>query len=801
MKVLYSWLKDFVDLKDVTPTYLADKLVCAGFEVEEIIDLADSYVNIFVGKILSIEQHPNANKLLICQVDVGDKGHRQIVTGAHNISVGDIVPVCLDGARLPDGKVIRTGELRGVESQGMFCGGSELGLDDADYNGAGFDGIFLLNNAFDPAQLTLGKDINEVIDTKDVLLDVGVTANRPDTNSVYGIAREVAAVLNRPIKPFANIQWKEQGDVKELVKVTVTADDLCPRYMIKGIKDIEIKPSPVLIRRRLRKVGLRPINNVVDATNYVLLEVGQPMHAFDYREVEGQEIVVRRANKGEHIVTLDGKDSELDEDNLVICNANKPMALAGIMGGLQSGIKDDTSTILLESARFRRDNIRRSSKRLGVRSDSSARFEKGIDFISQEWAIERCCSILLEQGVGSVVGGVIDAFKGEAEDRTIDVATDKIDRILGIKVPHEDMVSILNRLSLKTSLKDGVLHVTIPQYREDIVGANDLAEEIIRLYGYDNIVSTPLDGMHQTHGGYYAHQVWIDRIKTLLSGSLGGHECLSYSFVSPKSADLLDLAEGDFRRNVINILNPLGEEVSVMRTNLVHSMLKTVSFNLAHSNKDALLYEVGKIYLPDASAPSKEIETLCLASFGEGRDFYQLKSALDQVASLLNLRFKYVKGAQPFLHPGRNADVLLDGKVIGYIGEVHPLCADRYKLDGRVNVAEINLQELVAAAKDHLPYVALPKYPSISRDLAFVIRSKVTGDEILDTIKSACDDKLEDLYVFDVYEGVGIMPGHKSVAVTVVFRDPDRTLVDNEVVERVDKILVAMKETWGAVLR
>ena len=801
MKVLYSWLKDFVDLEDVAPIQLADKLVRAGFEVEEIVNLSDGYVNIVVGKILSIEQHPNATKLLICQVDVGDKGHRQIVTGAHNISVGDIVPVCLDGAVLPDGKVIHTGELRGVESQGMFCGGSELGLDDSDYTGAGFDGIFLLNNAFDPSELALGKDINKVIDTDDVLLDVGVTANRPDTNSVYGIAREVAAVLDRPLKPFANLQWKESGNIEDMVKVKVEAPDLCPRYMIKGLTDIRIAPSPVLIRRRLRKVGLRPINNVVDATNYVLTEVGQPMHAFDYREVEGKEIIVRRAHAGEHIVTLDGKDSALEQDNLVICNANQPMALAGVMGGLQSGVKEDTAAILLESARFRRDNIRRTSKKLGIRSDSSARFEKGIDFISQEWALDRCISILLGQGVGKVVGGVIDVFDGKVEDKIFEVPTDKIDRVLGIKVPEQEMVSILNRLSLKTTLKDGILTVRVPQYREDIVGANDLAEEIIRLYGYDNIVSTPLDGMHQTHGGLYPRQEWINRIKALLSGSLGGHETLSYSFVSPKSADLLGLAESDPRRNTINILNPLGEEVSVMRTNLTHSMIKTVAFNLSHSNKDALLYEIGKIYLPDQEQPSREVETLCLAAFGEGRDFYSLKGALDMVASLLNLSLKYVAGKEPMLHPGRNADVLLDGQKIGYIGQLHPLCASRYKLDQRVVVAEIDLDQLIASAKDHLPYQPIPKYPSISRDLAFVIRNKVTGDEILDTIRSASDDKLEDLYIFDVYEGAGILSGFKSVAVTVVFRDPNRTLVDNEVVERVDKILEVMKEKWGAVLR
>ena len=800
MKVPYSWLKDFVDI-DVTPVELADKLVKAGFEIEEIIDLREQYVNIAVGLIEKIEPHPNADKLQICSLNMGDKGMRQIVTGAKNVRVGDYVPVCLDGARLPDGKEIHTGELRGVKSEGMLCGGSELDLNDADYAGAGFDGIFILNGAFDVNKLILGQDINEVIDTDDVVLDVGVTANRPDTNSIIGIAREVAAVLDKPLKGFDFPTYKEQGDVKEMVTVSVEDKTLCPRYMIKGVKNVVVKPSPALIRRRLRKVGIRPINNIVDVTNYVLIEVGQPMHAFDYKRLADKQIVVRRAKEGEHIVTLDGKDSVLNAENLVICNSTEPMALAGVMGGLNSGIEDTTDTILLESARFKRDNIRRTSKALGIRSDSSARFEKGIDFISQEWAEQRAVQLIVEQNAGTPVGGVWDVFDGNTADRTIQVRADKVNTILGIDVAAEAMVDILNRLQLKTTLKDGVLNIVVPQYREDIVNANDIAEEVIRLYGYDNIVSTPLDGKKQTHGGVSEQTQWLKKVRALLSGSAAYHEIITYSFISPKAYDMLRLAEDDSRRQYIKLLNPLGEELSVMRTTLLHSMLKTIALNDARGNKQVKFYEIGKTYHPDENAPSREDETLMIAETGDKCDFYHIKNTVRQVADMLNVSIDVSPKVYSYLHTGRSAAISVNGVEIGYIGEVHPLVAADYKLDGRVYVAELALAPLIAAAAPFLPYVALPKYPAVTRDLAFVIKKDVLAKDVLSVVKASAGDKLESAEIFDVYEGIALPLGHKSVAVALTFRDKERTMVDSEVVAAVDSILAAMKEKLGAVLR
>ena len=800
MKVPYSWLKDFVDI-DVTPLELADKLVKAGFEIEEIIDLEKQYVNIVVGLIEEIEPHPNANKLQICKINVGEKGVRQIVTGAKNVAVGDYVPVCLDGAVLPDGKEIRTGELRGVLSEGMLCGGSELDLNDSDYEGAGFDGIFILNKAFDVSKLTFGMDINEVIDTKDVVLDVGVTANRPDTNSIVGIAREVAAVLDKPLKPFAFGKTEEKGDVKEMIKVTVEDKTLCPRYMIKGVKDIVVKPSPAIIRRRLRKVGIRPINNIVDVTNYVLIEIGQPMHAFDYDRLADGQIVVRRAKEGEHIVTLDGKDNALNPENLVICNSTAPMALAGVMGGLNSGIEESTKTILLESARFKRDNIRRTSKALGIRSDSSARFEKGIDFISQEWGVARAVQLITEQAAGVAVGGVWDVFDGNTDERTITVKASKVNTILGIEIDKKTMADILNRLQLRTVVKGDDLVITVPQYREDIQNANDIAEEVIRLYGYDNIVSTPLDGKKQTHGGVSDNVKWLGKVKNLLSGVAAYHEIVSYSFISPKAWDMLRLPEDDDRRNCITLLNPLGEELSVMRTTLLHSMLKTVALNQTRSNKSVKLYEAAKTYHPAIDAPSTEILRLMIAETGEKCDFYSIKNTVRAVADKLNVKIEVLPKTYPYLHPGRSAAVMLNEQEIGYIGEVHPSVAADYDLSGRVYAAELTLAPLFEAATPFLAFEAIPKYPAINRDLAFVLRKEILAKDILDVVRKSAGDKLESAEIFDVYEGAALPLGTKSVAVALTFRDKERTLVDAEVVAAVDDILAAMKDTFGASLR
>lgn len=797
MKVPFSWLKDFVDI-NVTPEVLAEKMVKAGFEVEEIINLADNIKKVIVAKITAIEKHPDAEKLVVCQLDCGPVyGQRQIVTGAKNVNVGDIVPACMHGAVLPDGKTITKGKLRGVLSEGMMCGGSELDLTDDDYEEAGVDGILMLDD-----RLPLGTDINVYLQNDDYVLDFGVTANRPDCNSIIGIAREVAAVLDLPFKGIPQVKYEESGDISEYVSVSVNAPDLCPRYMAKAVKNIKIARSPEIIRRRLRKVGIRPINNVVDITNYVLIEIGQPMHSFDADKIGGKQIIVRRAEEGEKIVTLDEKESVLNNDNLVICDALKPVALAGVMGGENSGISDDTVNVVFESACFKRDNVRRTSRKLGIRSDSSARFEKGIDFLSQELAIKRTLSLIAEQNIGEVVHGIIDTL-GETNERTLDVSVNKINQILGITIDAEIMVNILSRLSLNPILNGDNIHLTIPGYRDDLVNTNDVAEEVIRFYGYDNIVSTPMDGLSQTQGANTPNHEIETKIQSVLSGSLGYHECVTYSFISPSFADKLRLPKDDSRRNTIAILNPLGEEVSQMRTTLTHSMLNVISSNIAKGNKSAKLYEIGKIYLakelPLTDFP-EEKPVLMMAEYGSDKNFYTIKGAVELICAKLNIVAEFVPSKYPWLHPGRSAQILVNGIELGIIGEIHPDVQKDYKIDS-CYVAELSLDVLRDNALSHLPFVDLPKFPAITRDLAFVLDKAVTGATLLATVKKLGGKLLESVEIFDVYQGKGIPDGKKSIAVALSFRAKDRTLVDTDVNAVIDKIIAGCQKNLDASLR
>ncbi|MCI7201660.1 MAG: phenylalanine--tRNA ligase subunit beta, partial [Clostridiales bacterium] len=591
MKAPISWLQDFVKI-DIPAEALADKLVHAGFEVEEIIREADAIKNVVTGRVLAMERHPNSDHLWICQINV-KTATLQIVTGAQNVQVGDIVPVALDGAVLPDGKRIFNGELRGVKSLGMLCGGSELGLTDADYEGADVDGILILK-----PDTKVGVDINEILGRTDVILDVSVTANRPDCNSIWGIAREVGAVLHKTVKAPVTSYTATPERIFNLLDVQVADADLCPRYMAKAVKNIKICESPKIIKDRLRAVGIKPINNIVDITNYILIELGQPMHAFDYEKIAGHRIVVRRAEEGETITTLDNTTHNLDNDVLVIADAEKPLAVAGIMGGLDSGISDDTHTIIFESAKFARDNVRRTSRKLNLKSDSSARFEKGIDFLSQAIAIDRALTLIQTNGWGTIISGTIDTNMNAVKPRTLTVPYKKINNILGIKVPTEKMVEILNSLQIKTVVKGKRLECQIPAYREDIEGANDLAEEIIRLYGYNKIKSTLFaDASKQTMGGRDAFRTKEDLLKRILTAK-GANEIITYSFISPKTFDILRLPKNDALRNAIPILNPLGEDVSIMRTTLVGSMLSIIGSNFSKNNKDGIFFETSKVFAP-----------------------------------------------------------------------------------------------------------------------------------------------------------------------------------------------------------
>ena len=798
MKAPLSWLRDYVDI-DVPVDVLASKLVGAGFEIEDVIRPSEQYVNIKAVKILSMEKHPNADKLQICQVDAGDR-KLQIVTAAKNVSVGDVVALAIGEARLPDGTIIKKGELRGVPSDGMFCGGSELKLTAGDYPQAGIDGVFIF-----PEGVLPGTDINDFLGTNDVILDVSVTANRPDCNSIIGIAREIAAVLGVPMKDtFVMPKYDEKGNISAKLSVQVEEQELCPRYLAKMLSNVKIAPSDELIKRRLRLVGLRPINNIVDITNYVLFDIGQPMHAFDLRFIKGDRIVVRRATDGEKIVTLDGTENTLNAQNLVIANAEKPMAVAGVMGGEESGIADDTTEVVFEFARFKRDNVRKTARTLGLHSDSSARFEKGIDYVSQDLALIRTIQLVTRLGAGSFVDGKIDSLDKVIPQTVLSVKKSKIDEILGIEIPTEEICRILAALQFDVTAKGDDLTVVVPLYREDIVGANDIAEEVIRMYGYDNIVGKPLDGKKLTQGGRNPRDRVVQKVKAFLSGLCGLSETFSYSFISPKFAGEFMLSEQDPRRNLIEILNPLSEDVSVMRTTLAPSMYSICASNYSRGVKAARFYEIGKRYFPQ-SLPMTDVaiecETLMLAAYGEKEDFYSLKGTFEALCDRFNVAVDFRPSEEPFLHPFRQAEGFIGDKSIGYIGEMHPAITNQRKFDTRLYLAEIDLDLFIDEVVDFLPFVPVSKFPAIERDLAFVVSDDVLVGDMLKAIRANGGTYLKNATVFDVYTGVGVLPGKKSVAFNLYFRKEEGTLDGEEVNLAVENILKVMAESFDAKLR
>ncbi len=787
MLVPVKWLKEYVDIKIGTEE-LADKLVSCGFEIEGVIDLSANTKNVVVGEILSLEKHPNADKLQICSIDVGTE-KLQIVTGANNIAVGDKVPVAKDGAILPNGMNIKSGELRGVASCGMLCSGGELNLTEADYKGAGIHGILILDST-----LELGTDINVVLGTDDIVLDVGITANRMEANSIYGIAREVSAVTGEELKPL-NLKY---DTVKEDISVSVnnTASDLCPRYMASIVKDVVQCESPAIIKQRLRAVGLRPINNIVDITNYILFEIGQPMHAFDIATIAGGTINVRRANENEKILALDGKEYTLNSDNLAICNENEPMAVAGVMGGMNYSISDSTSTIVFESARFARDNVRNTARKLNLHSDSSARYEKGVDFFEQEVGLKRALAIMSQNKWGTVVEGIVDSFPNPPAPKTVEFKAKDIESILGIAISQTRIVEILNCLTLTSTVSGDVITTQIPAYREDMNGINDIAEEVIRMYGYDNIVPTLIKDGTMVVGGRTAEQQMLDKIKDTLVGK-GGCEIITYSFITPKAFDLLCVPEDSSLRQVIKLANALGEDYSVMRTTLVHSMLKTLATNYIRGNKAVRLFEVAKTYIPKSLPMTTELpienNVLCLGSYGE--DFYEFKAIIEDLMDVLRIDVTYTRTEKPYMHPTRTAKIIdkASGKEIGYFGEVSDIVAGKYNIEKRAYVAEIDAEYIIDNAKLMLPFKVISKYQAVERDLALITATSTEASSILDTIKATASELMTAVEIFDVYTGDQVQAGYKSVAVKLTFQSATRTLKDSDVNTEITNILKALE--------
>ena len=804
MKVPFSWLKEYVEIT-VSAEELEEMLFSCGFEVEELIYLGKDVEGVVTGKIVSCEKHPDADRLTVCKVDCGNMGEKQIVTAATNVFAGAIVPIALDGATVKhEGGVqkIKTGKLRGVTSEGMFCSGEELGIGDDFYEGAEVDGILILQK-----DTPLGVDIRPIVGIDDYIFDIAVTANRPDCQSVLGIAYEVAAVLKVPHGSFLPPCPYEAApsDVKFTVEVQEPA--LCPRYIGSYVKDVGIGKSPQWLRRRLALCGMRSVNNIVDITNYVLLEVGQPMHAFDRRFLHGDTVVVRRAKAGEKITTLDEKEFTLTPENLLICDADRPVALAGVMGGINSEIREDTREVFFEAASFARDSVRKTSRALGQRSDSSARFEKGVYPVFPHFGMLRALSLVDALGCGKPTKNwYLPHFctLEEPPRKQIKTSYAAIDALLGIHVPKEEVNAILARLSFLIEDMGSDFVAMVPHWREDIDGFPDLAEEVIRMYGYEHITPTFLENATVTHGGLTSAQKEELRFKEVLAGE-GYFEAYGYSFYSPKDFDLLRLPEDAPERHAVTVKNPLGEDLSVMRTILAPTMIWNVVRNVRRGNEAGRLFELANVYLaedlPLVSLP-EERKHLSIGLWGEG-DFFDLKGAVEAIGEAFGLKFTYCRCEKPFLHPGAAAEVLLGEKSVGWLGELHPEIAEALALERKAFFAELDYPTLMRKARKGIVYRPVPKFPAVERDLAVVVEEKVTCAEVEACILRACKAATK-AELFDVYRDARLGAEKKSMAVRITFT-PDPAAEKGLSPETVDgffkKIVGSLEHTLGAHLR
>ncbi len=794
MKISLNQLKNYVDI-NVSVEELCDRMVMAGFEVEEIVDLSETMKNVVVGKIESITPHPDSDHLQICMVNVGDEV-LQIVTGAQNVFAGAYVPAALHDSYLPNGVHIKKGKLRGVESVGMLCSGEELCLKDCDYPGAEVNGIMIMDDAY-PA----GTDMREVLDLYDYVIDFKITANRPDCNCILGVAKEISVVLEVPFRA-PNTQYNTVGDdINSYIKVDVENYELCPRYVGRFVKNLRINESPRWLKHCLTASGMRPINNIVDITNFVMLETGQPMHAFNYDQLEGKHIIVRNACEGANIPTLDGKLHELTEDMLVIADGQKPSCLAGIMGGLESEIENDTKNLFLESAKFKRDNIRRTGRKLGIRTEASGRFERGVDIINAQYAMDRALALIAELDAGDIVDGTLDRNQGLPEDRVITVTTESINQLLGLNIPEDTMVDILTRLGLGATLENGALTCRVPSIRSDIEGRADLAEEVMRIYGYDHIKGTPIRGQIM-RGRLLPARLFDNRIKSVMVAA-GANEIMTYSFIGSKATASLGLREGDERLNAVTILNPLGDEYSTMRTQLTTSMLGVLSTNYNRKIPAARLFEISKRFVPKALPVTEqpdELATMSIGLYGENEDFFTLKGIIEQIMDEAGATVSYERSDETYLHPGRQARALLGDKAVAVFGEVHPDYAESFGVAPRTYIAEIKLDMLYSVEKAKTIYKPLPKYPAVSRDFALLCDIELPAGKIEEAIRTAAGKLCESVQLFDVYIGSQIPEGKKSIAYNATLRSKDGTLTDEQIDRTVGKIIKKLEEI-GAELR
>ena len=805
MNTSLSWIKAYVPDLDVTAQEYTDAMTLTGTKVEGFEKMDADLDKIVVGQIDKIEKHPDADKLIICQVNIGTESI-QIVTGAPNVKEGDKVPVVLDGGRVAGGHEpgqrvaggikIKKGKLRGVESNGMMCSIEELGSNRDMYPDAPEYGIYIF-----PEDTEVGADAIEVLGLHDVVFEYEITSNRVDCYSVVGIAREAAATFRKEFCPPVVTATGNNEDVNDYIKVTVKNTDLCPRYCARVVKNIKIAPSPEWMQRRLASVGIRPINNLVDITNYVMEEYGQPMHAYDLDTIANHEIIVRTAEAGEKFTTLDGQERQMDEDVLMICDGEKSIGIAGIMGGENSMITDNVKTMLFEAACFDGTNIRKSSKRVGLRTDASGKFEKGLDPNNAQAAIDRACQLIEEMGAGEVVGGMVDVYGKKKEPVRVPFDPEAINNLLGTDIAEEDMIAYFKKIDLKYD--EEKREVIAPTFRHDLFRMADLAEEVARFYGYDNIPTTLPRGEATT--GKLSFKLRVEEIARDIAEFCGFSQGMTYSFESPKVFDKLLLPEDSPLRQTVDIMNPLGEDYSVMRTTSLNGMLTSLATNYNRRNKNVRLYELGNVYLPKAlpltELPEERMQ-FTLGMYGDG-DFFSMKGVVEEFFEKVGLHKKETydpNAGKTYLHPGRQANIIYDGTVVGYLGEVHPDVADNYGIGTRAYIAVIDMPEIVKKATFDRKYTGIAKFPAVTRDISMVMPKEILVGQVEEVIEKKGGAYLESYALFDIYEGEQIKKGFKSVAYSIVFRAKDKTLEEAEITSAMNKILEGL-EALGIELR
>lgn len=804
MNTALSWIKSFVPGLDCTAQEYTDAMTLTGTKVEGFERLDEDLDKIVVGQVKKIDKHPDADKLVICQVDIGDR-QIQIVTGAPNVYEGMKTPVCLDGGRVagghdgsrtPGGIKIKKGKLRGIESDGMMCSIEELGSSRDYYPDAPESGLYDMG-----ADAVVGSDAIEALGLRDVVFEYEITSNRVDCYSIIGIAREAAATFRKDfvlpdIKPTGNNE-----NVNDMISVDVEDGDLCKRYCARMVKNIKLAPSPEWMQRRLAASGIRPINNIVDITNYVMEEYGQPMHAYDYDTIADHKIVVRRAKDKEVFCTLDGQDRTLDSSMLMICDGEKAIGLAGIMGGENSKITDDVKTMLFEAACFDGANIRISAKKAGLRTDASGKFEKGLDPYNAEAAINRACELIEELGAGEVVGGMVDVFPVKPEEKVLPFEPDKYNKLLGTDVSSDEMLKYFDKLEIEYNESDNTLH--IPSFRQDLLRTCDMAEEVARFYGYDKIPVTLPSG--ESTSGKLSFKLRVESVAREVAQFCGFSQSMNYSFESPKAFDKLLVPENSDLRQAIRILNPLGQDFSIMKTQALNGMLTSLATNYNRKNKNVRLYEIGNIYIPKALPLTElpdERTQFTLGMYGDG-DFFTMKGVVEEFFEKAGLdgRITYdPEDKKSFLHPGRQADIIYDGVKVGYLGEVHPQVCENYNIGDRVYYADIDMPYIVEHACFDKKYEGIAKFPTSTRDISLVVDKQVLIGTMENAIIKKGGKLLESCELFDIYEGEQVGEGKKSVAFSLVFRAKDRTLSDTEISEIMDKILAELTGL-GAVLR